>query len=391
MRVDTSNAESGVSRACFACEKAQYVGIDLEFTGFLSHQGIRSTQAEERFAALREVASNTGVLQIGFSFGRFAPDEQCNGFTFAVFTFQLKPTGVFSASADSLTFLAEHGFDLNATFLRGIPYGDGESHVLDPLFHKIREKKLPVAVHNGLFDLLLILSLFGSGTPAVPLTLQAFLVKLKTFFPLVFDTKYLSKTLFHEEFTFLSYLTLKSVRAEALNWYEVLHESVWLVGKREMDEVVSSLKNIATSPAVDDVTPKWLCNSFSQYGFCGKGTQCPKSHSLLAALLHHEGASHKKHEKKALKRKQEDTIPFVRPPVESRSPLQEFIETGAHDAGADAFCTSLLFCILRNKVREDKLESCANKLVLLGHRTPLDSEHVSKFAKLDRSHIAYYK
>jgi poly(A)-specific ribonuclease len=110
---------------------ADFITFDTELTGLTTGSQSKYFYYDDvidRYRKLRDSASNFGMLQIGLS--AFKYKASGDKYTSTSWSFHLFPVVGGSGNdfrrwtlqLSSITFLKEHGFDFNKTFLDGIPY-----------------------------------------------------------------------------------------------------------------------------------------------------------------------------------------------------------------------------------------------------------------------------
>ena len=107
-------------------KKASYIALDTEFTGLGDPKTTRTTNIDDRYRVLSQVASTHAIVAFGMSI--FEQKDQ--GYQVHNFHFVMLCTLNHTISPASLSFLASHGFDFNDQILNGIPYRPGNDVLL---------------------------------------------------------------------------------------------------------------------------------------------------------------------------------------------------------------------------------------------------------------------
>lgn len=143
--VTRANFDKVLPHVMSALEEATFVTIDTELSGLCAFRSNRYSIFDDlpsRYAKLADSATNFALLQFGL--GVFKWDEAKGQCTCSVFSFHLFPAVAnnvserkFTMQVSSIAFLAENGFDFNATFNEGIPYMSeaeeaAQRHRIDP-------------------------------------------------------------------------------------------------------------------------------------------------------------------------------------------------------------------------------------------------------------------
>ncbi|KAJ3300154.1 Target of EGR1, member 1 (Nuclear) [Kappamyces sp. JEL0829] len=201
-----------------AIQNSEFVSIDTEFTGLGDAKKTRTQNIEDRYVALRELATSHSIVALGLSlFSRSEKTSQ--DWTVRNFHFSLLCLQDHVVSPSSLSFLVEHGFDFNDQFRNGIPFMPGGDIVMEhdnhlqcntllrSLFLAVLARKAPVILHNGFLDLMFI---YQSFYAALPPTLPVFIADCHEMFAGgIYDTKYISDFVTREKASFLALLFRK--------------------------------------------------------------------------------------------------------------------------------------------------------------------------------------
>lgn len=187
--------------ACIAdIVMADFVAVDLEFSGLFLQSDRDSRPLEVYFAKCRESIPKFLALQLGLCCGRYRPSDGV--WELRAHEFNLWPHGqsskVFCADLTSLLFLHRHGFDFNAYFrtrhkYERLPPRDAEG--AEPagaarVIAALRAVRVPLVVHNGLLDVLHLFDKFVGDLPQSPSIFGEVWV---TQFPFTFDTRHMAQ------------------------------------------------------------------------------------------------------------------------------------------------------------------------------------------------------
>lgn len=216
-------------------QTASHIAIDLEFTAL---GNTRSADMAHRYVAMKQTVESAAIVSMGLSIIKpvepTVPTEsttppikkyQCDNFNFLT----LK-RGSIVIDSDTGTFLCHHGYSFDNMFTKGIPFTPASpasavpprpplpneakpdmrlnqlwKHIIDIM----RFKRIPLVLHNGLFDLMYI---YHSFIGQLPLNFSMFISKVSLLFPSgIYDTRYLAEKADFKA-TFLKYVFTKSDR-----------------------------------------------------------------------------------------------------------------------------------------------------------------------------------
>ena len=168
---------------------------------------------EDRYTSLCTVANTHAVISVGVACFKWAWSDTsvltCQSSVYDLLLICQQPYLVDPAS---LHFLISHGFDFNRQYAEGIPFSPpppstpltNSSYSFQDLFLRILDRCVPIAVHNGLIDLIF---LYRSFYAPLPSTLSVFVADLSEMFPGgVFDTKNIAEGTIRETASFLEYI-----------------------------------------------------------------------------------------------------------------------------------------------------------------------------------------
>ncbi|GMR39619.1 hypothetical protein PMAYCL1PPCAC_09814, partial [Pristionchus mayeri] len=316
----------------------------------------------------------------------------------------------FTMEPDALQFLAAHSFDFNRYVRQGVPYHAAhqstKSCPLRSLLDELLSPRAPIALHNGLVDLVF---LYAHLYTTPPPTLSQFIADLADLFPSeeeeqedgvapVVDSKYVAE---YQERMPASYLEYVFRRSQRDNFLEAKEGRVHvkmsfrgnvmeLVPSSSLERVDCSLPEGFPDHAIDARRAnERLCAQFANHGFCRKGTACKQAHDVDLALdvekIKSEKARRRRKrrlEAQAGLEKSEDKEDGVsmassgekEEGTDDSQKRQPFSVTGAHRAGVDAFMTgfSVLYHARMTLLKEGSLPTAiTNRIPLSGKDRPL--------------------
>jgi poly(A)-specific ribonuclease len=106
-----------------------FISIDGEFTGLSSERNIHPYDtSEEYYQKTFNSTSKFILIQLGISlFKKSSDGSKVNVKSYNIFTYPRANCATFLCEGSSLSFLADHGFDFNKLFSKGISYCNEES------------------------------------------------------------------------------------------------------------------------------------------------------------------------------------------------------------------------------------------------------------------------
>ncbi|KAI9362320.1 ribonuclease CAF1 [Pilaira anomala] len=306
----------------------------------------------------------------------FTQRYECDNFEFLT----LKQ-GNITIESDTGIFLCNHGYSFDALFTRGIPFTPPADMPTEPPKNKatakvdmklfnlwkhmmdiMRHRKIPLVLHNGLYDLMYI---YHSFIGKLPDTFAEFISTISHCFPSgIYDTRYLAERAEYNS-TFLKYVFSKSDRlrqdrfensTEETPYFEVqvnppiLKTGVPLSGlKRKRDD--EEVKAVTIVEGEQNGTKKLdYCKHYAERGYCNLGhTGSSKYHDIQIILDHQMGVS---------KYKQFYTS-------------ESDHDDNAHAAHFDAYMTSFAFAYFQNTLTPLVMKSSFNKMAISGLHFPL--------------------
>ncbi|GAA5803801.1 hypothetical protein HPULCUR_009286 [Helicostylum pulchrum] len=356
---------------------ASHIAIDLEFTAL---GNTRSADMGHRYVAMKQTVESAAIVSIGLSI--IKPVESTEPITTPVkkyecdnFNFLTLKQGSIVIDSNTGTFLCHHGYSFDSMFTKGIPFTPASpaspvpprhplpneqkpdaklnqlwKHIIDIM----RFKRIPLVLHNGLFDLMYI---YHSFIGQLPPHFNTFILKTSLQFPSgIYDTRYLAEKADFKA-TFLKYVfsktdRLRQNRAEISTdqrpYFEVTvnppilqQNSVSGLKRKRQDDIVNN------KDVVDNKIQKLgYCPKYAERGYCDLGhKESSKYHDVQVILDHQMGRS-----------KYMSQIPT---------------DDSSHAAYFDAYMTAFSFCYFLNTLSPLVIKSCLNKMLLSGLNHPL--------------------
>lgn len=221
--VTTDNLSTSATELLKKLQKGSHMAIDFEFTGMLKQ---KFQDMNHRYVGMKEAVERYSIVSFGLSVMKQTDQEEhvyeCDNFEFLC-----RKNAQYVFEDGNIEFLTSTGFSFERLRAIGIPFtppGDignedysSQNEKRDTrlimlwkqILLALDVNKIPVIVHNGLYD---IMYLYHSFIGKLPNTYSQFLSKLSDNFPAGFyDTKLLAT---ESEFnaTFLSYVFAKTDR-----------------------------------------------------------------------------------------------------------------------------------------------------------------------------------
>ncbi|CAO3587404.1 unnamed protein product [Absidia cylindrospora] len=414
--------------------QAQYIAVDTEFSG---HCPTIAKHMDQRYRTLAQVIRTHTLFSFGLtaifdhSTNESDDHQEPPGFSyqFTNLEFLTRNQNTYEVDPRNIKFLAENGLDFGRIFQYGIPFssgsidlsGDGDNkdnNVMRQLWQSIlqivRDKNIPIIVHNGLLDIMYIYQSFFASLPE---NLSNFVADLVEMFPAgIYDTKYLATTVASESKSFLAYLYCKYHR-----FHQREDSSSSLRNTLILPPLSSSSPSSPSATATDKKTSRPLdddsnytpsmkrrkrakkfdgnkasktgiCGHYSQHGWCKSGKQCSLSHDLEIILDYDLGmqqlpsgkavGEEDSSERKSTVRKSNSTdedLTLTNATKEEND--EDWMPTPRRDHSAhfDAYMTAFIFCHFLSTMRPDEMSTHINKLNLMRMEIPL---------RLQKSHYA---
>eukprot|EP00913_Durusdinium_trenchii_P001337 g1235.t1 len=155
--------ESAVAHCCADIATAEFVALDLEFSGLFLDVDDRGMLGSDYYTRCITSIPEFLPLQLGLCCAHRSADSP-NAWELRVHEFNLWPCKrLFVSDFKSLQFLREHGFDFNAFLEHGFAFSrldfdktkrPRRKQDANQLIRALRSAGVPLVVHNGLLDLL---------------------------------------------------------------------------------------------------------------------------------------------------------------------------------------------------------------------------------------------
>lgn len=327
-----------------ALKSATYVAIDTELSGIGDRKMLNAKQIEDRYKSMAESAKSRSIVSMGLSCFKLidvTPSEpvangnvsQCteegdqpksspNKWTFSVQTFNIIALcqDEYVVEPPSLEFLVDHGFDFNKQYSKGIAYYRGPDRpdftgpsFLRQLFTNLLVSEVPVVFHNALMDLLFLYQNFYANLPS---SSAMFLADITEMFPNgVIDTKYVTDFQHRMPASYLEYVfrrrqrdnflgieNNKSYSALDIPSYSKMADQVIVCGVKLPQSYIADIPTEQIDRLKDSV-----CEVFSGHGWCGKGSNCKRSHDIDLILDMDNLLQTKKRRKRKRRRHNQET------------------------------------------------------------------------------------
>ncbi|KAJ1719824.1 hypothetical protein LPJ53_005477 [Coemansia erecta] len=300
--VTRSNIESLFPSIRQRIQKSVFISIDTEFTGlaisnpspvfkFNTTEWVtRATDMAEKYRAMTNIVKTHALVSMGIStFSR--RHTRPGSYNVDNFNFTLQQQNSHLINPNSVAFLAQNGFDLNKQATEGIRYFGGpnpkppsvktpeineEGWMIREVFLDIVRRRVPLVIHNGLFDLMYIYQAFLGPLPD---SYQSFVYDLSEMFPGgIYDTKHIVEKNDPKSASFLAYLFHKNERIQK----QRLEKDEPAVCIRLKDRIAYKPKTVdeQSLPKSDNITNAPFCEQFAAHGHCRNKDMCPKSHDI---------------------------------------------------------------------------------------------------------------
>ncbi|GMT17062.1 hypothetical protein PFISCL1PPCAC_8359 [Pristionchus fissidentatus] len=407
IEVNKENMDRIWPQLILSIRKADLISLDLELSGLGERTEINAASLEGRYKAMREAATSRSVLSLGVALfkKRDSRKDKCVSYKCQVFNVLTLCSRPFMMEPDALRFLANHSFDFNRYVRQGVLYHPAHQSTkecpLRSLLDELLSPRVPIALHNGLVDLIFLYAHFYTNPPP---TVSQFIADLADLFPTgsdageelatIVDSKYIAEYQERMPSSYLEYVFRRSQRENFLESRESrVHVKMSFGGSVMETTPSSSIERVSCSLPVgfpDHIqqTHSRLCAQFANHGFCRKGPSCTLAHDVDLALDVEKSKADKARRRRkrrldaqaGLDREDEEKEDGKadngngQNDADQQQQRQPFSVTGAHRAGVDAFMTgfAVLFHSRMTLRKEGKLpDNIANRIPLSGKDRPL--------------------
>ncbi|KAJ1830280.1 hypothetical protein LPJ73_008303, partial [Coemansia sp. RSA 2703] len=244
----------------------------------------------EKYRAMTNIVKTHALVSMGIStFSR--RHTRPGSYNVDNFNFTLQQQNSHLINPNSVAFLAQNGFDLNKQATEGIRYFGGpnpkppsvktpeineEGWMIREVFLDIVRARVPLVIHNGLFDLMYVYQAFLGPLPD---SYQSFVYDLSLMFPGgIYDTKHIVEKNDPKSASFLAYLFHKNERIQKQRLEK--EESAVCIRLKDRIEYKPKAVDEQDRPKSDNITNAPFCEQFAAHGHCRNKDLCPKSHDI---------------------------------------------------------------------------------------------------------------